>query len=630
MSIVIVVQDTGRADSLMKIARNILNHTKEEIIFLIVGKAAKNLYLQLTDFDILRRAKVMSYENFFSARDEEHLEKNPLNSSQLDVIRTYLDSLAIDKVIIGSPSWHRALAPFQIAELIADRVTPKNAFIYDGDFYREEGCGYWDVLKRPDTKDHAWRKKFTWLPSLEGSKDLIPVFDPPLTIKVIGDPALDTALNFGSIPDAEIARTRKELNVLPAQQLLLVCGTKKIDEDLAMMDALLKHGLHENFQIRILLHSGTEDYNLHISSHLSLIRDHLLPNQYSIVINNFIFPKLNIHNQNNPYLINVNYPRDQIAAIPDRLCCAIPGTQATQAAINGIPVYCHLHTSYLRDSRIDTGPEGVISFLGIERSKRDPLTREDLGLSAQTSLSVVSGLLSQDIEILNIVATDPDPTLSERIQQLTAQDASGNLENTIGGICEKKGIVAYRTPALFYKQAVLKGNNAGLANLERLVAGRNLEACIALSSIFEKGVSELIAADGVRATQLLYQAWQAGGEERALHHLNRIKNEKPEFAAEAFYARGLCWEFDYNNCVINKAADHQRDSAINHMLSAFSQATEKGHTLAGDKIKEYEALQPQPATVSLAQNPFTRYGGSTSAAITQPPASDYKPHTPHL
>jgi hypothetical protein len=184
MSILFVIHETGRSMSLMAIARKILaNNPQEKIIFLAVGQAASDLLMQMTDFDPLRRAEFQTYANFFSDEEIKHLEDHPLNSDQLGIIKKYLDSIHIDTVIIGSPSWLDAQAPFQIAELLSESATPTTGFIYDGDFYKEKGCVYWSTLEKPDTNEFAWRRKFTWLASLAGSKKLVPEFAPPLVYK---------------------------------------------------------------------------------------------------------------------------------------------------------------------------------------------------------------------------------------------------------------------------------------------------------------------------------------------------------------------------------------------------------------------------------------------------------------
>jgi hypothetical protein len=433
MSILFVIHETGRSMSLMAIARQLLaQNPQEKIIFLAVGHAANDLLMQMTDFDPLRRAELKSYANFFSDKEIKHLEDHPLNSTQLDTIKKYLSSISIDKVIIGSPSWLNALAPFQIAEAIADSVIPPAiGFIYDGDFYKEAGCAYWSTLEKPDTNEFAWRRKFTWLASLSGSKDLVPEFKPPLSIEVVGDPAIDTAINAKPLSTEDRAIIREGLAVREGQELLIVAASKYIDADKDLVTKLLNQNPDASFQIRILLHRGTKDYNEHIATYLDIFKKYPSA-KIKIVAIPFIKNRISNEYLSNSSLIVLDHSIEKIAAAADRLCSTIPGTQATQAAINGIPVYCHLtqHVSYLPEGRINVGEQGLSAFLTKTRIKLPSLTKADMGLSNVAAVDVVSAIISSK-KSLSIYGAAPDPTLFASLKT-EYKSPTGSSEATPG------------------------------------------------------------------------------------------------------------------------------------------------------------------------------------------------------
>jgi hypothetical protein len=396
MTTLVVVQETGRTKSILEIVRQLLAQSDEKIIFLVVGQAARKIFANMPDSDPLK-ANVTTLAEFFDEGTLKIIEEQPLTADQLAKIKKkFLDKLDISKIIIGSPSWLNAYAPFQIAEVMADKVSFGNAFIYDGDFYKEKGCVYWTTLEQPDTAEFAWRKKYIWLASLEGSKALIPqAIRSQLQIEVVGDPAIDVALNPATLSAADQDQVQKVLEISNRQKLLLVSGTKLIADDINLVEALLKQDITDKFQVRIVLHPGVLNYNEHIEAYLALFENYAQAYSTNIVINDAMALSIKPEFLTNDFIVKSNVDREKIALLAERLCCCIPGTQATQAAISGIPVYCHLtqHTSYMPQGRVDTGEQGLMRFLAKDRVKQAPLTRAELGLTEKLSADIVTGII---------------------------------------------------------------------------------------------------------------------------------------------------------------------------------------------------------------------------------------------
>jgi hypothetical protein len=395
MTTLFVIHESGRSLSLMIVARKLLEQNpQEKIIIFAVGHAAKDLLDQLSATDPLKKAELINYTHFgFSPSAIKHLEDHPLNPHQLEMISTYFNVFSINKIIIGSPSWLNALAPFQIAEAMARLVTKDSGFIYDGDFYKENGCAYWSSLEKPNIDEFAWRKKFTWLACMPGSAELIPAeIKADLSIKIVGDPSLDQAINPVAISDEERKKIREELEVPSDKELLIIQGSKYIKDDVQLVNHILSKKPSDQFEIRILLHKGTLDFNIHIIT-LSELFD---TDTIKIVASSLYDDRIHDELYSNKQIMRTSRKLEVIADVADRLCSTIPGTQATKAAIKGIPVFCELsqHVSYLPKGRIKVGEDGLNEFLAADKVLLPTLNKTDLGLTNQTTADIVCGLLS--------------------------------------------------------------------------------------------------------------------------------------------------------------------------------------------------------------------------------------------
>jgi hypothetical protein len=402
MSIIFICHETGRTNSLIAIARKMLGKTTEEIIFLLVGKAAMNLFINILPANdpLKKAATIVTLADFFETTEIDHIEDNPLTTAQRDKITAYLASKKINKLLIGAPSWHQALAPFQIAEaLIANdtdrKLNPQTAFILDGDYYKESGCAFWSVLEKPDTQEHAWRKQFTWLASLNNSKDEIRKLklNPPLQVTVIGDTSIDKAVEGKLLTKDQANNVRKDL-VNDNQVLLFVSGTKIIKDDEELLKLLLNGLTDDTIQIRFSIHKGTLDTTSHVHGLLKAMEKHPRANNVKILVSNHAItpPAREIYESS--YVQLSPHDFDHIAATADGLACAIPGTHFTKAAISGLPTYHTKHKSYLLNTRYYTGDQ-LNSFLTSTRQKtRLPtLTKAELELPLERSDDMVAGML---------------------------------------------------------------------------------------------------------------------------------------------------------------------------------------------------------------------------------------------
>jgi hypothetical protein len=231
-----------------------------------------------------------------------------------------------------------------------------------------------------------------------------------LSIKVVGDPSIDTAVNAKPLSKEERERIREALGVREGQELLLVSACKYINDDKDMVTKLLDQNPDASLSIRILLHRGTKNYADHIAVYLDIFKSYPSAN-IKIVATNFIKNRIPNEYLSNNSLIVLSQSPESINAAADRLCSTIPGTPPTQAGIKGIPVYCHLaqHVSYLPDGRIDVGQEGLQKFLTKTRIKLPALTKADMGLTEESAVDVVSAIISSKKVFVSDAA--PGPTL---------------------------------------------------------------------------------------------------------------------------------------------------------------------------------------------------------------------------
>jgi hypothetical protein len=394
----VVCHETGRTEALMAVVRALLTKTNEKITFLMVGLAAKNYYDNLPASDSIKTSTTMVHlGSFFQDQLEiDEIEKNPLTPAQLNTIKTeFLDKITIAKVIIGAPSWLNAFAPFQIAEVIAPRLNPGDAYIYDGDFYKELNCVNWTVIERPEIQENDWRKTYTWLVPLPVAQELIERISPFLKkhVRIVGDPSIDIAINKIAVSDAEKQKILKELNIQSTQVFLFLSGSKVVNDDAALLTKILDKKTSNSTQIRIAPHPGCLEIDTYIQTLLDLIKTYDASNVKIVVGNDGLNP-VNPSLLQNDKIINSNTKRSVLMWVADGLACAIPGTQATQAAIYGIPTYYDRENqiSYLADTRINSGAQGLIKFITATQLKRKlpKLSKKDLGLTEDPTAQLVA------------------------------------------------------------------------------------------------------------------------------------------------------------------------------------------------------------------------------------------------
>jgi hypothetical protein len=405
LTILFVCHDTKRTESLFHIARALLPN---DITILAVGKAAKNVYDNLPETDPLKTsAKMVDLGTFFSQDEIDQLEENPLTPEQLFKIKKdFLNHTKISKVIIGAPSSLKAYAPYQIAEVMAPLLTPENAYLYDGDCYQDLGGTFWTVLVSPEKIGFDWRKKFTLLLPLPATKTLVERIQPNFKhISVVGDPSVDIALNKVKISAEEKQSIFEVLQIPQDKALLLVAGTKVIEDDVAMIKNILKQKPSDTTQIRVQVHPECPDVDAYTQAILNLIKTEQV-NTVKVIIesnqNDVDDDEWSLVDDN---IIVSPIKRSALISASDGLACVIANTEATQAAIYGIPTYYDKseQTSYLPTTRINTGEAGLIKFIAATELKQSlpTLNRTDLGLTQDSTVALVTTFLSLTTPLLS-------------------------------------------------------------------------------------------------------------------------------------------------------------------------------------------------------------------------------------
>jgi hypothetical protein len=405
-AILFVCHSMGDTNVLVETARNMAAKTEENILFLAIGQAAKNILEKLPSDDLLKKSKRVRMENLADIFGEEAMqlvENKALNKAELlKLKKDFLQQHNISKALIGTPSQLDAFAAFQIAEMIVAAVDRDSTFIFNDYFYKEPAHAYWKVLEEKDEKND-WRQKVTWLAPLDKTKEKILQANPTVSVHVAGHPAIDAALAHKPPAAEVIGAFRKGLGLDDRQALLFISGTKDLQDDRALLEEILKSLARqehpEAIQVRLGLHPGNQELNNYIAGVFALLESEQyakVAGDVKLIIPDSLVLRMDSDLLHNSHVIRMNITGDQAALAAHGVASAVPSTLVNQTAIAGRPAYYHQEKEpYLPADRLSVGKHNMGFFLDkiAAKKQQDVITRKELGLSDASAAAVIAHAL---------------------------------------------------------------------------------------------------------------------------------------------------------------------------------------------------------------------------------------------
>jgi hypothetical protein len=406
MNILFVCHSIDDTNAVLATAREILEQSQDNLIFLSIGQAAKRfLATQIWFNEYYSRIKVWSLADIFNEEIMLSLENSGFSAEQRIVMKQFLQFEQISRALIGTPSELKALTAFEIGEDLTSNQSCRVCILYNY-LYIEADQPYQTVVS---DQNSAWTHLVMWFLPLPAAQLHLNNINPRLRSRsvVVGDPTLDFFLGQANPPAEAINEAHAQLNVLDQQPLLFISGSKDKEADVKLLEGLLtelKKRENAGIVIRIGIHPGIEDkkINEYVAA-LQEIIDQLPPanendNRVKIVINNHIADKgVDPVLLRRPSIVRVTeLSNDQACAIADGTASAQPATLCYGAALGGRPSYCHgKQKSFIDVPHVYVGQENMPLLFNQLRSRARAavLTRTQIGIPEESSSKVMASKL---------------------------------------------------------------------------------------------------------------------------------------------------------------------------------------------------------------------------------------------
>lgn len=416
MGILFVCHSVGDSDVIRKTAEKMRTTTDEKIYFLTVGQTAENLFKSLVEKDEFIKKSTYYLSDILKLNKEEKLsiENSALTVEQLMQTQKFLDSLSVNKALIGTPSQIDATAPFQIAEYLADKLDI--GCIYNDYLYKEKEHSYWKLL----AKKEEWQSKYRWLLPLPKTAEELKNTNSDLKFEVVGHPSIDAVVQQNKISidikqtdellqlqnktNEEKKQTRELLQVKQSQSLLFISGTKNIEDDKALLNDLLQvmSERNINIEIRLGIHPGALDMPSYVEGLSKVIRSYSntsVAQCVKLIITDKVAAQLKLTEIDSSLYLKVNKNGDEIANCSDAVACAVPATLVNKAAMEGKPAYYHQSDKmpYLPEDRLFVGEKNLASFFekSLQKKTPEPISKEQLELPKEEAIEIMAKLISK-------------------------------------------------------------------------------------------------------------------------------------------------------------------------------------------------------------------------------------------
>jgi hypothetical protein len=382
MPILFVCHDTGNTTVLLDAADSLqAKDPNQKITFLIVGEAAQNIFSNR-----LHKPNVILLTDWLPQTTMKELTSRPLTDAEKTMVLAKLNELNPDKAITTSSCFPQAKIPYQIVEMLTERLVVDNNFIYNGDFF-------YDLHKNPVwiTLPCEWTAHVSFLLAMAEEARRMKAVKSNLACHVVGSSAIDKMLEQ-QFDAQKIQRTLQELAVTAEQQLLFISGSKEINEDKGLLDELYaKLKGQQTTAIRMGLHPGTQDMQGYVQGILDWLAAHADFSARLIITDNVKKMLTDTAILQNDNLLVVNLGGDAVFPAANAVASALPSTIVTQAILQGKKAYCvskNVATSYL--SRFFATDPATLAVAGAGQEKP---TKTVLGLPNEPAVALIADRL---------------------------------------------------------------------------------------------------------------------------------------------------------------------------------------------------------------------------------------------
>jgi hypothetical protein len=384
MPTLFVCHDTGNTEVLLRTADNMLmENPRQEIIFLLVGEASQKIFADPKN--ATHKDRIILLSDWLQQPDLKGLNNRSLDAQEARTVYDELSKLKPSRAITTCSCWLTARVPFQISGMLTSMLQTEENFLYCGDFFEDIADNpYWVLL------ESEWITDISILLALAQQQINSLKINSSLHIEVVGSTAIDDVLVPSQIPIQLRQDRLAMLDVNEQQPLLFISGSKNIEDDLKLLEALAESlAANPAAAVRIGVHPGTENIEGHIASIVKWLTEREVAAQ--IVVSNPVAARISEKSLlDSKYILQADLKGDQVYSVCTSVASAKPATIVSQAALQGKPAYClekYRDTSYLQ-AHLSTSPQALFASRDAKK-----LSKSDLGLLETPAPKLIGDIL---------------------------------------------------------------------------------------------------------------------------------------------------------------------------------------------------------------------------------------------
>jgi hypothetical protein len=384
-TILFTCHDTGNTNVLFATAKHLLAQNPDaDIKFLVIGEAANKIFSKPENQHLAD--KVIQVTSWLEEKDFSKLNFRPLSEDEIKIIATNLEALKPAASITGCSCGPTALAPFQIAKLLTTHLPLDANYIYNGDFFQDlTNNPFWTCLSE------EWIVKLSLMVAFTTAVQQAKDANENAKCYLAGSSELDKGLE-AEISSETIARIRGTLEVKPEQILVFIAGSKFVDDDLKLLNCLVKSiQNHPEAALRMGMHPGTHDAPAYVEKILTWLNEKKIAN-FKLVVNQAISTKLPEQLRTNEYIKISNISGDETFPAINALASSQPSTMPTQAIMKQLPSFCLEEYKPLSYMAAFFAKSSEALFQAQEKSEQ--LDKIKLGLPAERTVEIISEKLT--------------------------------------------------------------------------------------------------------------------------------------------------------------------------------------------------------------------------------------------
>jgi len=323
-----VSHSIGDTNTIVEAAKVVAVNEKVQI--LTIGKAA----MRLLNHPIGENITITHVEDIISP-PFEHYDVDQFTEDQLVELQHYFSSLAISRVLIGTPSKPHAETFLQIAKLFANDNVVTHKAIFNDYLFHEPEHTYWLKLRllAESNQEMVWLLNYQLLVPVLDVANKIPEAIPKANVTIVGHTIFS--------PMTKVPEVRNQLKIQENESLLFVSGSKDQEKDLGLLrEIFIKSQGQPQLKIVVGLHPGASDIANYLLQLNQLIKEHNLAQRVSYILTDNISRQLGDAAKTAAYYgIVANIDGNSATSVADGLASVMPASLANQAYLAGTPIY---------------------------------------------------------------------------------------------------------------------------------------------------------------------------------------------------------------------------------------------------------------------------------------------------